>query len=75
MPRSRMISPFVTVGLRAGDVVGPTIEHHVNIGTGAKILGRLRVGAGASIGANAVVIEDVPAGATVVGVPARPIAE
>jgi serine O-acetyltransferase len=65
------IAPFVTVGLRAGDYQGPVIGEDVAIGTGAKVIGRLRVGAGAEIGANAVVVEDVPAGATVVGVPAR----
>jgi len=68
-----VISPFVTIGLRAGDVVGPTIEANVSIGTGAKVLGRLRVGVGARIGANAVVVQDVPEGSTVVGVPARPV--
>lgn len=67
-----VIGPFVTIGLRPGDIVGPTIEEDVSIGTGAKILGRVRVGAGASIAANAVVLDDVPPGATVVGAPARP---
>ncbi len=66
------IGPFVTIGLRAGDVRGATIERDVSIGTGAKIIGGVRIGAGARIGANAVVINDVPAGATVVGAPARP---
>lgn len=70
-----VIGPFVTVGLRSGDVVGPTIECDVTIGTGAKLIGRLRVGQGAQIGANAVVVEDVPAGATAVGVPARAVAQ
>jgi serine O-acetyltransferase len=70
-----VIGPFVTVGLRSGDVVGPTIERGVTIGTGAKLIGRLRVGQGAQIGANAVVVEDVPAGATVVGVPAHPVSQ
>ncbi len=65
------IAPFVTIGLRAGELVGPTIGAHVQVGTGAKIVGRLRVGDGARIGANAVVIDDVDDGATVVGVPAR----
>jgi serine O-acetyltransferase len=44
----------------------------VNIGTGAKVIGGLRIGAGATVGANAVVVADVPPGATVVGAPARP---
>ena len=64
------IAPWVTVGLRAGVLRGPTIERGVQIGTGAKVIGPVRVGEGASIGANAVVVEDVPAGATVAGVPA-----
>ncbi len=67
-----VIGPFVTIGLRSGDIAGPTIEENVSIGTGAKILGNVRIGAGASVGANAVVVDDVPAGATVVGAPARP---
>ena len=66
-----VIAPFVTIGLRAGDVRGATIEPGVNIGTGAKVIGPVRIGAGATIGANAVVLDDVPAGATVVGAPAR----
>ena len=65
-----MIAPFVTIGLRAGDLAGPTIERDVSIGTGAKIIGPVRIGDGARIGANAVVVDDVPAGATVAGVPA-----
>jgi serine O-acetyltransferase len=67
-----VIGPFVTVGLRAGDLRGPTIERDVTIGTGAKVIGPIQVGAGARIGANAVVVDDVPPGATVVGAPARP---
>jgi serine O-acetyltransferase len=43
----------------------------VFIGTGAAVLGAVTVGDGARIGANAVVLQDVPAGATAVGVPAR----
>jgi serine O-acetyltransferase len=69
------IAPFVTIGLRAGDPRGATVERDVSIGTGAKIVGPVRIGAGARIGANAVVVDDVPAGATVVGAPARPIAD
>jgi serine O-acetyltransferase len=67
-----VIAPFVTIGLRAGDVRGPVLEAGVNVGTGAKVIGPVRVGAGAVIGANAVVVDDVAAGATVVGAPARP---
>ena len=66
-----VISPFVTIGLRAGDVRGPTVERSVNIGTGAKLIGPIRVGEGATVAAGAVVVEDVPAGTTVLGVPAR----
>lgn len=69
-----VIGPFVTIGLRAGNVQGATIEGGVSIGTGAKVIGPVRIGAGARVGANAVVVEDVPAGATVVGVPAAPAA-
>jgi serine O-acetyltransferase len=67
-----VISPFVVIGLRAGDVRGPVVEDGVSIGTGAKLIGPSRIGAGATIGANAVVLDDVPARATVVGAPARP---
>jgi serine O-acetyltransferase len=65
------LSPFVTIGLRTGSVLGPTIGSRASIGTGAKLLGPIRVGSGARIGANAVVLCDVPDGATVVGVPGR----
>jgi serine O-acetyltransferase len=69
-----VIGPFVTIGLVAGEFVGPTIGRGVRIGTGAKILGPIQVGPGAVIGANSVVVSDVPAGATAVGVPARIVA-
>ena len=65
------IAPWVTIGLRAGNYQGATIERDVSIGTGAKIIGPVRIGEGATIGANAVVVDDVPPGVTVVGVPAR----
>jgi len=49
----------------------PNIGDNVVIGTGAKVLGNITVGANAYIGANAVVLKDVPANSTVVGVPGR----
>lgn len=49
----------------------PTLEQGVVIGAGAKILGPITIGAGAKIGSNAVVVKDVPADATAVGIPAR----
>jgi serine O-acetyltransferase len=70
-----VIGPFVTIGLRSGEWIGPMIGPDVSIGTGAKVLGPVQVGAGARIGANAVVVDDVPIGATVVGAPARPLGE
>ena len=69
-----VIGPWVTIGLRAGDVHGATIGESVHIGTGAKVVGPVKIGEGATIGANAVVVDDVPEGTTVVGAPARPTA-
>ena len=75
-----VLCPWVTIGLVQGDrfgprseegLFGPRLEEGVFVGTGAKILGHVRVGAQARIGANAVVLSDVPAWATAVGVPAR----
>jgi serine O-acetyltransferase len=47
------------------------IAGHVDIGAGAKILGGVKIGAHARIGANAVVLDDVPENASAAGVPAR----
>jgi len=58
----------VTIG-DAGGV--PSLSGHVDVGAGAKLLGPIRVGEHARIGANAVVMCDVPPGATAVGIPAR----
>ena len=49
----------------------PTVGDHVMIGAGAKVLGPITVGAGVKIGANAVVVKDVPCGNVAIGVPAR----
>ncbi len=49
----------------------PTLQNNVVVGTGAKVLGPIVVGTNARIGSNAVVVRDVPEGATVVGVPGR----
>jgi serine O-acetyltransferase len=68
--RNCVIAPWVTIGTN-GSVAGPRIGDDVFIGTGAKVLGAITVGNRAKIGANAVVLHDVPEGATVVGVPAR----
>jgi len=66
------ISHGVTIGVLGGDRPGvPRLGNDVYVGSGAKILGPVTIGDGAIIGANAVVVKDVPAGATAVGVPAR----
>jgi serine O-acetyltransferase len=64
----------VTLGgtsLYRGQKRHPTLGAGVVVGAGAKILGGFRVGDGAKIGSNAVVVKEVPDGATVVGVPGR----
>jgi serine O-acetyltransferase len=65
-----MIMQQVTVGM-IGDGDVPTIGNRVYIGAGAKIIGKVVVGDGARIGANAVVVSDVPSNCTAVGVPAK----
>ncbi len=70
--RNCVIAPWVTIGTN-GSVAGPRIGDDVFIGTGAKVLGAIQVGDRVKIGANAVVIDNVPADTTVVGIPARPV--
>lgn len=69
------VAPFVTIGLNTGgpdaSLMGPGIGRNVFIGTGAKILGPVSIGHNARIGANAVVMSDVPENCTAVGIPAR----
>jgi serine O-acetyltransferase len=62
----------ITIGMR-NEWAFPDIGDDVFIGAGARILGGIRIGDGAIIGANAVVIQDIPDGATAVGIPARVI--
>ena len=49
----------------------PTVQNHVVIGAGAKVLGNIVIGTGSRIGANSVVVHDVPVFTTVAGIPAR----
>jgi len=53
----------------------PTLGREVVVGAGAKVLGPIYVGDGARIGSNSVVVKDVPAGATVVGIPGHVVAK
>jgi serine O-acetyltransferase len=55
----------------AGGKRHPSLEDGVVVGAGAQVLGPVTIGAGARIGANAVVLKDVPSGVTMVGIPAR----
>ena len=68
-----IIRQGVTLGNRTLDRPhdAPKLGKGVNVGAGAKILGAVTIGDGASIGANAVVLQDIPAGALAVGVPAK----
>jgi serine O-acetyltransferase len=67
-----LISPSVSIGLTAsGGYEGPKIGAGAHIGTGTRILGPVKIGRRARIGANSVVLDDIPDGATAVGAPAR----
>ncbi len=66
------IAHHVTIGASAmGRQGAPTIGHDVYIGTGATLVGKIRIGNSAKIAANTLVITNVPEGATVMGVPGR----
>lgn len=67
--RNVYIEHQVTIGADRG--TSPVLGDDIFVGAGAKIIGPVTIGDGARIGANAVVVKDVPAYATVVGVPAR----
>jgi serine O-acetyltransferase len=62
----------VVIGNKGPDEV-PTLGDGVTLGAGAQVIGAVTVGDGAGVGAMTLVIRDVPAGATVVGIPARVI--
>lgn len=66
-----MVGPNVTIGGRSGYYEVPVIGDNVEISTGSKVLGPIHIGNNAVIGANAVVIKDVPENAVVAGVPAQ----
>lgn len=68
-----MVGPCVTIGGRSGHIDVPVIEDDVQIGSGAQILGPIRIGKAAIIGAGSVVIHDVAPYSTVAGVPAKRI--
>ena len=66
------IAHHVTIGVSAMGRRGvPQIGNHVYLGTGATLIGKIKVGDGAKIAANTLVMSNVPAGATVMGVPGR----
>ena len=66
-----LIFQQVTLGTRDPDMGAPELAGHVDIGAGARLLGSVRIGEHARVGANAVVMIDVPAGGVAVGIPAR----
>lgn len=63
----------VTIGSRddIGETKGPSIGNNCYIGSKASIIGHITIGDNAKIGAGAVVLQDVPSGATAVGIPAK----
>uniref|UniRef100_UPI00403EC032 serine O-acetyltransferase n=1 Tax=Microcoleus sp. TaxID=44472 RepID=UPI00403EC032 len=71
-----IIRQGVTLGNRYLDkpLESPQLGDRVNVGAGAKILGKVNLGDNVNIGANAVVLSDVPAGQTAVGIPAKILA-
>lgn len=67
------VGPQVIIGGRSGEKAVPVIEEGVVLGAGARILGPITIGKGATVAAAALVIRDVAPGQTVAGVPAKVI--
>src|SRR5262244_3723026 len=65
------VAPSVNSAAQVHRKRHPTLRSSVIVGSGAQVLGPITVGEGARVGANAVVVADVPAGVTVVGIPAK----
>jgi serine acetyltransferase len=72
-----IIRQGVTLGNRhlSAPFDAPVLGCKVNVGAGAKLLGKVRIGDGANIGANSVVLRDVPEGRTAIGIPAKLLEE
>lgn len=67
------VAPSVDSASQVNRKRHPTLRNNVIVGSGAQVLGPITVGEGARVGANAVVVADVPPGVTVVGIPAKVI--
>lgn len=65
------VAPSIDSAAQVGQKRHPTLEDEVIVGSGAQVLGPITVRKGARVGANAVVVKEVPPGATVVGIPAE----
>ena len=70
-----VITGWVTIGLKAGNFLGPDVGPAAFVGFHSSILGNITVGRGAQVGAHTVVVNDVPPNAVVAGAPARIVAE
>jgi serine O-acetyltransferase len=71
--KGAILAPWISIGLVQGNPQGPMIGRGAMIGTGARVLGPWKVGAGSTVAANAVVTKDVPDGVIVAGSPAKEI--